>query len=106
MKLMKCSALGSHRTKPQSASPSARILIVVDDLLFYRGGELSQALESQANKMRQAVAAEPEESLNQADIDEWAAALAHHFAVACPELKHDEVSREPPTDVKLDVSRD
>jgi hypothetical protein len=28
--------------------------------------------------------AEPDESLKQADIDVWAAALAHHFAVACP----------------------
>jgi len=44
--------------------------------------------------------------VKQADVAEWAAALAHHFAVACPELKHDEVWREPAKDVTVDVSRD
>lgn len=78
----------------------------VDDLLFYRGGELRHALEAQGKKMRKTVDAEPEESLKQADADEWAAALAHHFAVACPELKLDDVWMEPPKDVKIDVSRD
>jgi hypothetical protein len=56
----------------------------VDDLLFYRGGELRHALEAQGLKMRDAVASEPKESLKQADVDEWARALAHHFSVACP----------------------
>lgn len=78
----------------------------MDDLLFYRAGELRQALEGQRHKMRQAIDAEPEESLKQADVDEWAAALAHHFAVACPELLKDNVTREPPADVTVDVSRD
>jgi hypothetical protein len=77
----------------------------VDDLLFNKG-DLRQALEAQAMKMREAVDAEPEESLKQADADEWAAALAHHFAVACPELKTTELWREPVTDVKVDVSSD
>jgi hypothetical protein len=30
----------------------------------------------------------------------------HHFAVACPELKLDDVWMEPPKDVKIDVSGD
>lgn len=78
----------------------------MDDLLFYRGAELRHALEVQGRKMREAVDAESEESLKQADADEWAAALAHHFSVACPELKTAEVSREPVKGVKIDVSRD
>ena len=77
----------------------------MDDLLFY-GGELARALEAQGRKMREAVEAEAEESLKQADVDEWAAALAHHFAVACPELKTDDVWMEPVRDVKVDVSWD
>ncbi len=74
--------------------------------LFYGRGELRNGLEAQGQKMRQAVGAEPEDSLKQADVDEWAAALAHHFAVACAVLKTDEVWMEPPKPVKLDVSRD
>jgi hypothetical protein len=75
----------------------------VDDLLF-NSGELRLALEAQAKKMRDAVEAELEESLKQADVGEWAAALAHHFAVACPQLQTDDVWREPVKDVKVDVS--
>jgi hypothetical protein len=78
----------------------------MDDLLFYCGGELTHALEVQGKKMREAVVAEPEESLKQADVDAWSSALAHHFAVACPELKLDAVWMEPPKDVKIDVARD
>jgi hypothetical protein len=77
----------------------------VDDLLFH-DGDLGPGLEGQAEKMREAVASEPEENVKQADVAEWSAALAHHFAVACPELKHDEVWREPAKDVTVDVSRD
>jgi hypothetical protein len=84
---------------------AGRILDGVDDLLF-NSGELRLALEAQAKKMRDAVEAEPEESLKQADADEWAAALAHHFSVACPELQTNDVWREPVTDVKVDVSWD
>lgn len=77
----------------------------MDDLLF-NSGELDRALEAQATKMREAVEAEPEENLKQVDIDEWAAALAHHFAVVCPELKTEDVWREPVEDVEVDVSWD
>jgi hypothetical protein len=77
----------------------------VDDYLF-TGGELRLALEAQAKKMREAVETEPEENLKQADPAEWAAALAHHFAVACPELRTDEVWMEEPRPVKINVSRD
>lgn len=77
----------------------------MDEYLF-TGGELSLAIEAQAQKMREAVEAEPEENLKQADPAEWAAALAHHFAVACPELKTDEVWMDQPKAVKIDVSGD
>jgi hypothetical protein len=77
----------------------------VDKLLF-NSGELRLALEAQAGKMRDAVEAESEESVKQADVDEWAAALAHHFAIACPELQTNDVWREPVRDVKVDVSWD
>src|SRR5439155_23481863 len=60
----------------------------------------------QASKMVGAVEAEPEESLKQADADEWAASLAHHFSVACPEFRVDDVWMEEVKDVKVDVSRD
>lgn len=85
---------------------SAPILVVVDDLLFYRDGELRQALQAQAQLMRDAIEAEAEENLKQADVAEWAAALAHHFAVACPELKTNAVTRDPPADTTVDVSHD
>jgi hypothetical protein len=78
----------------------------MNETLFYNGGELRYALEAQGEKMRQAVEAESEESLKQADIDEWAAALAHHFAVDCPVLKLDDIWMEKPRDVGVDVSRD
>jgi RecB family endonuclease NucS len=78
----------------------------VDDLLFYRGGELGHALEAQREKMREAVEKEPEESLKQVDVDEWAAALAHHFAVVCPTMRTDAIWMEPPKLVKIDVSWD
>ncbi len=87
-------------------SLAVSILNDVDDRLFYGGGELRHALEARGKKMREAVDAEPEESLMQADVDEWAAALAHHFAVVCPELKLGDVWMEQPKDVKIDVSRD
>ncbi len=73
---------------------------------MFNNGELRLALEAQTEKMRAAVEAESEESLKQADADEWAAALAHHFAVACPELQADDVWMEPVKDVKIDVSWD
>src|SRR5687768_1181401 len=56
--------------------------------------------------MRDAVEAEPEESLKQADVDEWAAALAHHFAVACPVLTTDDIWMEPAKPVAIDISWD
>lgn len=77
----------------------------MDELLFNKD-DLRLALEAQTKKMQGAVEAESEESLKQANVDEWAAALAHHFAVACPELQTDEVWREPVKDVKIDVSWD
>jgi hypothetical protein len=77
----------------------------VDELMFNEG-DLRLALEGQTKKMTAAVDAESEENLNQADTGEWAAALAHHFAVACPGLKTDRVWMEPPKEVGVDVSRD
>ena len=73
----------------------------VGELLF-NNGHLSAALEAQARKMREAVAAEPEASLAQADAEAWAEALAHHFGAACPVLKTDEIWQEPPADTTVD----
>lgn len=44
--------------------------------------------------------------MKQADVDEWAAALAHHFEVACPELRANDIWMEPVEDAKVDVSWD
>jgi hypothetical protein len=77
----------------------------MDDYLF-QGGDLRSALEAQHQKMRGAVEAEPEESLKQADPQEWAEALAHHFAVAPPALRADEVWMEPVQEITIDVSWD
>jgi hypothetical protein len=74
--------------------------------LHFNSGKLRLALEAQAKKMRDAVEAEPEESLTPADTDGWATALAHHFAVACPEHRTKDVWREPVKDVNVDVSWD
>lgn len=76
-----------------------------DELLF-QDGDLGASLELQTQKMREAVEAEPEEHLKQADVDEWAAALAHHFAVAAPELKPSDVYMEPVEETTVDVSWD
>jgi hypothetical protein len=91
-------------TRWRATANAVRILDGVDEYLFM-GSELRLALEAQAQKMREAVEAEPEENLKQADPVEWAAALAHHLAVAWPELKTDEVWMEEPRPVKIDVSR-
>lgn len=56
--------------------------------------------------MREVVESEPEESLKQADVGEWAAALTHHFVVSCPELKTGEITRDPSQDIEIDVSSD
>jgi len=66
---------------------------------MFNEGDLRLALEAQKKKMAAAVDAEPGESLRQADTDEWAASLAHHFAVACPELKTDAVWMEPSEEI-------
>ena len=92
-------------TRWRATANDVRILDGVDEYLFM-GSELRLALEAQAQKMREAVETEPEENLKQADPVEWAAALAHHFAVACPELKTEDVWMEEPRPVKIDVSRD
>ena len=54
--------------------------------------------------MRAAIDAEPEETLPQVDVAEWAASLAHHFAVDCPALQTDDVWMEEPKQVGVDVS--
>lgn len=54
---------------------------------MFNDGELRLALEAQTKNMASAVDAEPEESVMQANTDQWASSLAHHFAVASPELK-------------------
>ena len=77
----------------------------MDELLF-NSGELRLALEAQAKKMHEAVEAEGEDSLKQADADAWAAALAHHFAVPSPVLRSEDVWREPVKEVNVDVSWD
>jgi hypothetical protein len=71
-----------------------------------QGGDLRSALEAQGQKMRDAVEAEPEESLQQADPQEWAEALAHHFAIAPPALRSDDVWMEPVKEITIDVSWD
>jgi hypothetical protein len=56
--------------RPKLARVSGcRPILDVDELLF-NGSELRLALEAQAKKMVDAVEAEPEESLKQADVDE------------------------------------
>jgi hypothetical protein len=89
----------------RSPSPAVRILGGVDELMF-NSGDLRLALEAQTKKMVEAVEAEPEKRLVQADVDQWAAALAHHFAVLCPSLHINEVWMDEVQDVKVDVSHD
>jgi hypothetical protein len=77
----------------------------VDGLLFTEG-ELRTALEHQADRMRAAIEAVPEEHLLQAEVEEWAAALADEFQVEAPELQVDQMYREPAKEIKVDVSQD
>lgn len=73
---------------------------------MFSQGELRLALEAQVKKMTDVVEAEPEESLRQADASAWAASLAAHFEVLCPELKTENLWMEPPVEIGVDVSRD
>jgi hypothetical protein len=77
----------------------------MDDLLF-NSGDLRDSLEHQAKLVREAVEAVPEDHVLQADVDGWAAALVEEFRVDAPELRVDEMYREPAQDVKVDVSHD
>jgi hypothetical protein len=77
----------------------------VDELLFSRE-ELRLALDEELTHLQAAVEAEPEEILQQADEEEWAAALSEHFAVACPILNADETWMEPVQETTMDVSWD
>ncbi len=65
------------------AGDTDRILDPVDALLF-TSGELRPSLEHQADKLRELVEAEPEESLKQADAPEWARALAKALRCCLP----------------------
>ncbi len=47
-------------------------------MIEFNGGDLRLAPGAQTPKMAAAVDGEPEEILEQADLDERAAALAHH----------------------------
>lgn len=76
------------------------------DKLLFNNGELRLALEHQAKLLRDAVEAVPEEHLLQADVDEWVAALVDEFRAEAPELHLDQMYRDPPQDVKVDVSWD
>jgi hypothetical protein len=89
----------------KGGSSARHILGGVDELMFNEG-DLRLALEAQTKKMAAAVDAEAVESLKQADTDQWAAALGHHFAVACPELKTDDLWMALPKEIGVDVSRD
>ena len=77
----------------------------MDDSLFNRG-ELRLALDHQLARLRDAVEAEPEESLRQADVEQWATALAEHFAIECPTILLEDVWMEPVQDDTIDVSWD
>jgi hypothetical protein len=77
----------------------------VDDLLF-NDARLSDALELQGKRVRDAVEAVPEEHLMQADAPEWAAALAHEFRANCPELLLQEMYREKAQELRVDVYGD
>jgi hypothetical protein len=68
--------------------------------------ELRLALDEELTHLQAAVEAEPEEILQQADEEEWAAALSEHFAVACPILNADETWMEPVQETTMDVSWD
>jgi hypothetical protein len=76
------------------------------DGLLFTDGELRLALQHQAERLRAAVEAVPEEHLLQADVDEWVAALAEEFYVEAPELQLGQMYREPAKEIKVDVSHD
>jgi hypothetical protein len=73
---------------------------------LFSNGDLRAALEQQGAKLRAAVEAVPEEHLRQADVDEWAEALAEEFRVDVPELQVDQMYREEAQEIKVDVGGD
>jgi hypothetical protein len=72
----------------------------MDELLF-NDGELRLALEAQAQRMRGAIEAEAEEILRQVDAEQWAEALATHFAVSCPDLQTGDLWRNDVQDITI-----
>src|SRR5882724_5753626 len=94
--MVQCRSLG----KSLVSLPRLPILAVMDELMF-NDGELRLVLESEAKRMCRAIEAEAEESLKQADVEEWAEALAMHFAVECPDLQAGDIWREGVQDVVI-----
>lgn len=75
------------------------------DMLFH-SGELRLALDEQARRLVNDVAAVPEDHALHADEEAWAAALVERWSVAAPELLVDQMWQDPVKEVQVDVSHE
>jgi hypothetical protein len=66
---------------------------------------LRDTFERRTRHMLDAIEAVPEDVIQRVVVEEWAEALAHHYAMDCPRLTG-AVSRSKPRDTTIDVSGD
>jgi hypothetical protein len=72
---------------------------------LFNGGMIRDTFDARMRTMLAAIEAEAEDAVQQVDVDEWARALAHHYAMECPRLTG-AVSRSKPRETTIDVRGD
>jgi hypothetical protein len=85
------------------ASGTPPILAIVTYL--FDGAMMRDTFEFLQKSMVAAIENEPEDAVSRVDVDEWAAALAHHYAMDCPRLTG-EVEQSKPRETTIDVTGD
>jgi hypothetical protein len=72
---------------------------------LFNGGMIRDTFAAREEAMRAVIENEAEEAVLHVDVDEWAAALAHHYAMECPKLTG-VVSQSKPRETTIDVTGD
>ena len=75
------------------------------DLLFWEG-DLRAALEHNSARLKEEIENAPEQHLLQAEVEEWAEALAEKYRIEAPVLAPEKMWMDPPREVQVDVSYD
>ncbi|MEX0682098.1 MAG: hypothetical protein WD472_01405 [Dehalococcoidia bacterium] len=72
---------------------------------LFNGGMIRDTFAARERAMVAAIENEAEEAVQRVDVDEWAEALAHHYAMECPQLTGI-VSQSKPRETTIDVTGD